>query len=455
MLNNSKYDFKKGKKYDYKQPKDINEYLQKAEAVHDSLENYKIITIDGVYWKDLEFTFKPEMSVDDLSIYSGSCGITYFYLELYKVTHNIIYKELVLRSADYLDIHWEDQLKIAPGFLGTLVPSQLVGCGITIGIASIGMVLSVVYKEFKREKDLSAINSITSYIVENAVKENEMTYWTGKPSAIFDAGIVLYLYKINEILKSKNVLETAIKATDTLIKKATIDERGGYRWSSFVETIHLPNYDGTAGTAFVLSVAYQYTNNKRYLDAAIEGAKMIKNLAVVKDDTMLVPFQDLPGTTPIYYMSTCNGPAGTSRLFYNLFRLTGNQAYLEDMKALYRGMRKLEVPEKQSEGYWNTTCICCGTAGVLQYAINYYSVFSDENSRDVAILAGNILLSQSETQRKGVLWPMAFERVKPKRITRSIAYETGSTGNAAALLQLYLFLTDDIKKWDRLFDDPF
>jgi hypothetical protein len=138
-----------------------------------------------------------------------------------------------------------------------------------------------------------------------------------------------------------------------------------------------------------------------------------------------------------------------------LFKITEKNIYLEDMKALYRGMRKLEVPEKQSKGYWNTTCICCGTAGVLQYAINFYSVFHDESSRDVAIQAGNILLNQSEAQGKGVLWPMAFERVKPERITRSIAYETGSSGNAAALLQLYLFLTNNIKKWDRLFDDPF
>lgn len=455
MSNSSVYQFKAGKMFSRKEAGSKEEYLETAEQIHEYLEEYKIVTPDGIYWKDPDFTFGSNWDIDDLSIYSGSCGITYLYLQLYKITGKHIYMDLVLTSADYLDAYWRKQIDMAPEFLGALVPSKLVGCGITIGIAGIGMVLEMVYRQFGRSKDKQAIEEITDYIVEHAICENGQTYWTGKPSAIFDAGIVLYLYKITDLLKNEKILDTAVQATDTLLSKATTDERGGWRWSSFVETIHMPNYDGTAGTAYVLSVAYQYTKNRKYLEAAIEGARMIRTLAVKKGEGYIVPFQDIPGEEPIYYMSSCNGPAGTSRLFYNLYRITGNDEYLEDLRKLFKGMRYMEVPEKQSKGYWNTTCLCCGTAGVLRYAINYHRVFGDEESRQVAIMSGNILLAENEKQKKGIAWPMAFERLNPQKITKSIAYETGSSGNAGALLQLYLFLSGRDKEWDRLYDDPF
>lgn len=455
MSGSSIYKFKDGKMFSTKEAGNKEEYLGTAEQLHEYLEECKIATPDGIYWKDPDFTFNNDLDIEDLSIYSGSCGITYLYLQLYKITKKQIYMDLVLASADYLDTHWQKQIEVAPEFLGSLVPSKLVGCGITIGIAGIGMVLEKVYRQFGRSKDKEAIEAITDYIVEHAIHENGQTYWTGKPSAIFDGGIVLYLYKITDFLKNEKILDTAIQATDTLLSKATKDERGGWRWSSFVETIHLPNYDGTAGTSYVLSVAYQYTKNRKYLEAAIEGVRMIRTLAVKKGEGYIVPFQDIPGEEPIYYMSSCNGPAGTSRVFYNLYQITGNDEYLEDIRKLFKGMRYMEVPEKQSKGYWNTTCLCCGTAGVLQYAINYHRVFRDEESRRVAIMSGNILLAENEKQKKGIAWPMAFERLNPQKITKSIAYETGSSGNAGALLQLYLFLSGRDNEWDQLYDDPF
>ena len=176
MSGSSIYKFKVGKMFSIKEAGNKEEYLETAEQLHEHLEECKIATPDGIYWKDPDFTFNNDLDIEDLSIYSGSCGITYLYLQLYKITKKQIYMDLVLASADYLDTHWQKQIEVTPEFLGSLVPSKLVGCGITIGIASIGMVLEKVYRQFGRSKDKEAIESITDYIVEHAIHENGQTY---------------------------------------------------------------------------------------------------------------------------------------------------------------------------------------------------------------------------------------------------------------------------------------
>ncbi len=455
MTDYTSYGFKIGKAFRQKKPSGIEEYLDTAKAAHGLFEQNKTETAEGIFWNDQKNIVNPDAAHSDLSSYTGSGGILFYYLELYRITGDEAYKELVLRAADYLGAHWRDQIAAAKDAFDI----EGISDSIYLGIASLGMILAVVYKAFGREKDLNAVRAITEQTLSDAGHNEKGLYWSFDKSILLGGGTVLYLYKIYDVLKDDRVLDAANKGADAILSEAVEDPRGGYAWTSYAHPgqTRVPNFEcGTAGVGYLFTVAYEQSGDERYLNAAKEAAKHLKAISVAQGDGFLIPWHDNPDEDQIFYVSTCHGPAGTSRLFYQLYKLTGKQIYLDDIGGLYRGLRHIGVPEIQSKGYWNTTCLCCGTAGVLQFLINYGLITGDEDVKKTAVTAGNILLGEQAAHEKikAVAWPVAFERIKPDNITENITYGAGAAGIAGALMQLYLFLKGEYR-WDRLFDDPY
>lgn len=450
------YSFRVGKYFNKKEAVSNQEYLEIAKQVHDYLELHKIETPDGYIWKDVINLTTGGAAGEkvDLSQYGGSSGPLYYYLGLYKVTGDEKYKEIVLKGADYLNKHWREQIDFAKTgefYIEGLEYSYY------LGISGLGTVLAKIYEVFKREEDKKTIIDITNEVINGGKETEDGISWSFDKSPLAGGGTVFYLYKIYELLKDEKILDAANKGADQIIAEAIQDERGGYAWTSYAHPnqTRVPNFEcGTAGIGYVLGVAYEVTKNEKYLDAAKQAVKHLKAIAVKQGDGFLIPWHDNPNEETIFYVSTCHGPAGTSRLFYQLYKTTGDKAYLDDIASLYEGLRHLEVPEKQSVGYWNTVGICCGGAGIAQFLINYNIVSGREDVKEIAAKTGSILLGQYEKQSKGVAWPLAFERVKPQNLSRGISYAAGASGVGVALLQLYLFFENKYS-WIRLFDDPY
>ncbi|MCM1399358.1 MAG: hypothetical protein NC225_07760 [Clostridium sp.] len=447
------YQFKIGKRFRQQEAQTFDEYLRAAEDVSDYLEQFMVETEDGIYWKDQEPSTSNKTDKPDLTYFAGTGGIGYLYLQLYKVTKNEKYLTYATKAVDYLDSHWREQAEVAISNLNM----SGIEYGIYMGVAGIGMVIAQYYKYAGRKKDLKVLEEIAYEIIHAAKQDETGIFWNGDTSMLFDGGVLVYLAKVNEYLQDETVTRAVCKAADCILAKAEKDARGGYAWLSTAHPnqTRVPNFEcGTAGVGYALTVAYDVTGDQRYLNAAMEAAIHLKAIAIQQGDGFLVPWHDNPKEDTIFYVSSCHGPAGTSKLFYRLHQITGKKEYLEFIDGLYKGLRYLEVPEKQSAGYWNTTCLCCGTAGVLQFLINYSLVTGSDKAKEVAVTAGNILLGEQEKQNKGIAFPLAFERVNPGRITKSISYAVGTAGIAAALTQLYLFLENKYE-WDRLFDDPY
>ena len=450
------FSFKVGREFNRKQATSNKEYLDVAEQVHDYLETRKVTTDDGYYWIDvinLTTGGTPGDEVD-LSQYGGSSGALYYYLALYKVTGNEKYKEIVLRGTDYLNKHWRVQIDFVKNGVFYMEGLEY---SIYLGISGLGALLSKIYEEFGREEDKQTIIDITKEVISGGKATPDGISWSFDKSPLAGGGTVLYLYKIYQLLKENEILDVANKGADQIVAEAIKDERGGYAWTSYAHAgqTRVPNFEcGTAGIGYVLGVAYEISGDKKYLGAAAQAVKHLKAIAVKQGDGFLVPWHDNPNEEQIFYVSTCHGPAGTSRLFYQLYKTTGDKSYLDDIASLYAGLRHLGVPEKQSVGYWNTVGICCGGAGVAQFLINYNLVSGREDVKEIARVAGSILLGQYEKQEQGVAWPLAFERVKPENLSRGISYGAGAAGVGAALIQLYLFFEDKYS-WIRLFDDPY
>ncbi len=469
MSDFSLYKFAIDRNFRQKAATSSKEYLAAAESAHPYIEKHKVVTPDGIFWHDEESVFKPGVVLNDLANYMGSSGVTFYYLGLYKATGKKEYLDLVTASADYLDAKWQTQLQIAKD----IFEIEGVNDSIYMGIAGIGQVIAAVYTELKRQKDLEAVKAIAAQIIADGKVTNKGLEWSFDKSMLVGGGPVLYLFKAYEVIKNAGdnyfadkVLEAAINGADAILAEAIKDPRGGYAWLSTVHPnqTRVPNFEiGTAGIGYLFAVAYEQTRNEKYLNAAKEAANHLRAIAVKQGDGYLVPWHDNPNEPVIFYASSCHGPAGTSRLFYQLYKTTGDKLYLNDIVLLYKGMRHINVPEKQSVGFWNNTSICCGTAGVLQFVINLALVADElpqdaanikKDSSDVAKISGNILLGESYVDGERVTWPVAFERVKPEIVTEKINYGAGAAGVGAALTQLYLFLENKYS-WARLFDDPY
>ena len=441
------------KRFKSKEAASPEEYLNAAESLHPFLEKHKTMNEEGIRWIDSVPIpgFEPT-GKEDLSLYTGSAGLAYFYLELYKATGNKEYENIALKAAHYLCRNWEIQITSSAALLGPECVTS-----IFLGITSIGQVLAQFYKNYAGNEFSDAVRAIAYKSIELADQNGDILSWGKDKSVLMGGGTVIYLYRTAEMLNDPGIFEAANKAADGILAAAIEDERGGLAWTSYAHPgqTRVPNFEcGTAGIGLVLADAYEASGDERYLNAAKEAAKHIKVLAVPVGDGFLIPYHDNKNEKTLFYVSTCHGPAGTSRLFYKLYKLTGDEQYLEDIRGLYRGLKAIGVPEVQSSGYWNTVGICCGTAGVLQFFINLALVTGDEDARDSAIAAGNILLGTAAAQDAGIAWPFAFERINPDTITVSITYGTGSTGVAVALIQLYLLLKGKYN-WDRFFDDPY
>lgn len=453
------YGFKIGRAFNQKIPDSIEEYLETALKTHDYLESIKVQHEDGVFWAI------PGNDTGNSTLLGGSGGVLFFYLELYKLTGDQKYLEIVHSGADFIDKNWKRAIDAAKAAM--LAANITIDTGVEynyyMGVAGVGEGLITIYNALKREQDFDAIKEITEYILNGVKNDENGVRWGLDCSMFYDSGIMLYLYHVSELIKDERILETANRIADVIVSKAIKDERGGLAWKS---TLHIgvdrvPNFEaGTAGVGYALTIAYKYNQKESYLNAAVEAAKHIKAIAVKQGDGFLIPWHDELGKEPIFYVSNCHGPAGTSKLFYSLYKVTGDKLYLEDIKKLYKGLRFLGVPEKMSVGYWNSVCVCCGTAGVLQFLINCSIIFDGEEIAEdtvkTAKIAASILLGEQEKKiggRYGV-WPIAFERVKPENVAPEYGYLTGAAGIAATLLQMYLFLKNEFE-WPRFIDDPY
>lgn len=454
-----KYKFEIGALHDRKKVENIEEYIEIAKKTHAYLETLRVDEEDGIYWA-LE-----GKENGDGAIYTGSAGVVYFYIELYKLTKDAAYLELIHRAADYIGVHWKKAGEAGIAMLHEYGIFEDLGTVYNFysGAASTGEGLIAVYQLTHRQKDLDAIRVMTDFILEHARKDDAGYYWGVDCTMFHNAGTMIYLYHAAEILQDERIKTYANLAADRIVANAIQDPRGGYAWHSTLhgEIDRVPNFEGgTAGTGYALTVAYRYTHKETYKNAAIEAAKHLRAIAVKQGEGYLIPWHDVPGEEPIFYLANCHGPAGTSKLFYGLYSITGDEAYLEDIKKLYLGMRHLGAPEKMSVGYWNTVCVCCGTAGILQFLINCGIVFNGTAFADeinaVVETAAEILVGEQETKvggRMGV-WPIAYERVKPEKVAPDFGYSIGAAGIAATLIQLYEYKRKKIT-FGRYIDDPY
>jgi lantibiotic modifying enzyme len=440
--------FRIGQLFAVKQANAPSDYLAAALQAERFIAAHQQETPEGIYW-----SLQPDAPLDQ-TFYSGTAGILYFYLKLTEVTGEAQYSEIAEKATNYLALHWQDFLS-APPTLGLGTEN-----GLYFGLGGLGLVLGEAYRTLGNQRAAEAAHAIVTYYQQQAKTDENGAYWTGSTALALDGGVILLLLQQYQLFPNEAVKALIQSAGLHYLKSGKKRIGGGIEYNGFagLAPINLPNFEfGTSGSGYLLTLLYQFTGDEAYLNAAKGCTEYLAKLKVKQLKGYLIPHDvDGPGDPePVFYVSSCHGPAGTSKLYYQLYRLTGEAKWFDEIVQLVDGLESLGVPEQQSAGLWNNVCLCCGHAGLVQFFVGLYQADGDPRWRDLAVRTANVLLGEKEDLGDGSAnWPLAWERIKPENITTPLGYYDGAAGIGSALLQIYLSESGNFH-WSRLIDDPF
>lgn len=451
MGNSEKHIFKIGRKYLQYHPTSNREYLDAVLGAEKTLEQKCIRTEKGIYWKD-GLQEKP-----DISFYSGSAGIAYFYIKLYAATEDEKYKKIIDEAVDYLLATWQT-FEVAE--MSSPLPEAAKGFYAGLIALTIPMIedYGLETKEERRLEIKQAIRAITDHVLEIAREEQGHLYWRKNLSMFYDGGVLLQLAQIAEFQEDEKLLERAADSASFLSEFATHSKTGGLIYDGYngENGYVAPNFEfGSAGAGYVLLRFYELTGKKEFLEKAVLCAKFLEEISVTQEKGKLIPYRVGEDAPTIFYLGACHGPAGTGKFYYKLYEITKNPAYAKDLKELFEGLEALGAPQKMSAGLWNCVNYCCGASGHVHTYIGLYLGTGEKRWKELAEQSANILLGEKEQMEDGaVYWKTALDRIAPGVYTVPVGYYDGIAGNAATLLEMYL-LEEKRFHWSRLADDPY
>jgi lantibiotic modifying enzyme len=397
----------------------------------------------GIWWlPDPDHPEKLTTVSATNAIYSGSAGTVLFFIQLAHATGDTKYLDTGAQGADYLAATWRDLIdKPAVGLLS--------GPGLNLslynGLSGVAFVLTEAGKATGNVKYREAAKSATDSIVQAARPVGAGLAWSGAPGVAADGSIVLYLLYAADEFHDDRYRDVAKRAGDHILELAIKERRGGLSWRGFPafpglpKDAYFPNFEGgTAGVAYVLTRLYGETKDKRYLDAALQGALHLQTIAAVDGNAALIPYR-FPDLTDLYYLGYCHGPAGTARTFFELHRVTGEPEYQLWTERLAQGVIQSGIPENLTPGYWNVVCQCCGSAAIIDLFLGLWAASGHvEYLAFAQRVAGQLANHAINLDGKGDRWYQAWTRVKPWDVNAETGYSIGASGVGAALLHVHL-----------------
>jgi len=354
------------------------------------------------------------------ALYSGSPGVVLFMLELHRATGDAAYLDEARHGADDLM---------------TKVGSEPQS-GLYTGVAGIGFTLGETWRATNDDKYRRAAMAAVREIEKRAGVVGKGVQWSNSTDIISGtAGVGLFLLYADETLHAPNARALAIKAGDRLIDLGE-PARGGARWAMDpTNPRRMPNFShGTAGVAYFLATLYKVTREHRFLDAAIAGARHLTTIAKTEGDICLV--QHDQDNLDLYYLGWCHGPAGTARLFYQLYATTNDKGWLGWVTKSANGVLKSGIPEQRTPGFWNNVSQCCGNAGVAQFFLDLYGVTKEPRYLDFATRVTADLLARATRDSRGTRWVQAENRVQPDVVVAQTGYMQGAAGVGMWFLRL-------------------
>ncbi|HLA91295.1 MAG TPA: lanthionine synthetase LanC family protein [Gemmatimonadaceae bacterium] len=403
-------------------------YLDAALRAERWIRSTAITTTNGRTWPCTPGDARR--GAPERSLYSGVPGVILFYLELYAATGEHRFLDEGVRGA--LD-------------LAATIPEPggaVRQAGLYEGLAGHVFVLRAAHRAAGREELRAAARRGANALAAAArAAETGGVAWNDSTDIIAgSAGIGLVLLTSRDLLGDQ-ATALARRAADRLLALAKPVADGQRRWMPSVTLEReYPNFShGTAGVAYFLATLAQQGGESAHLEAATDGARYLRAIAVPSGDGIAIRHHRNPRDddgADLFYLSWCHGAAGTARLFERLGVIDGDVAWRTTADALARGTVAQGVPEQRTAGFWNNISQCCGNAGVAEYFLVRHERSNDARDLAQARRHADDLLLRGTTDGHAERWVQAENRVSPTDVAAQTGWMQGAAGVGAMLLHL-------------------
>lgn len=399
-----------------------------------------------------------------LGFYSGQSGVLVSLVEYALTYDDSELKEKICSLADTIvsvvnNIDFSEEKTTMPGL--PLSNNQFL---FENGYCGYAYALTLVYLYTEDDKYLDAAFKIIKQLIKVAKSTNgDISGWTNQLCLICDGNIILFIIFLKDHLPSsiteeigiddflnnlsEYVISKVIEIDEDHLKFNMMDKEILDRFFRHQDTsieYEYPNFNmGTAGGGFIATKLFQVTGDERLLDIAKKARNYLISIShKVTDNGRLLPFR-LPDREDLYYLGYCHGAVGTSLFLQNLYNITHDNMYKDDIEEFYNAVKSTGAPFIHSPGYWHTYNQCCGTAGLLEMSLNNYLLTENEEYLSFAKDCGEKLLSEGNLGERGACWSQAWSRRNPTAYSEDLGYMNGSSGIISPLIRLRNILKGD------------
>lgn len=361
------------------------------------------------------------------SLFSGTAGFVIFFLEAAQVTGDHSYLKDARAGADEL--------------LAAVEHNTEKESGLYSGLAGVGFALHEAHRATRQEKYRRGVLQVVQGLQKRARAAGAGVEWNDYTDVVLgNAGIGLFLLYAARELKLTEARALAERAGARLVELGR-PAGGGLKWTMRRSTgEQMPNFaHGAAGVSYFLATLYLETKRREFLDAALAGARYLQSIAVTEGHGCLVRHrEETPG---IFHLSWAHGPAGTARLFYRLYQVTGDTKWMDWVRRSARAILHSGAPEKHSAGFWNNEGYIYGTAGITDFFLDLHRHTREREHLDFARrTAAHLIAKAAKDQASGgVQWMHAGSSAYRQRLTAPTGLMPGAAGIARVLLRLDAF----------------
>ncbi|HKV27365.1 MAG TPA: lanthionine synthetase LanC family protein [Candidatus Acidoferrales bacterium] len=353
------------------------------------------------------------------TLYAGTPGPILFFLEAYRYTQDRDFLEQGKKGADALVASISE--KDGTGFY-----EGLAGSGFTLGEAYL-----ITHDARYRDGALRCVR----WLEERAQETPTGAKWNDVTDIIAgSSGTGLFLLWAADHLQAPGARQLAVRAGDFLIAIAQ-RKQGSLMWMmdpSYPR--EMPNFShGTSGVSYFLATLYQATGQKKFLDAALAGAKYLLSIADLNDRYCMI-YHDSEHKD-LYYLGWCHGPAGTARLFYRLYQVTRDTRWRELVEKCAEAVVANGGPAKAvTPGVWHNVSMCCGVAAESEFLYDAFLVTHDRRWLRAAKDGSQKLVELADENGKAYRWVQVETRVRPDIAVAQTGYMQGASGIGMWLL---------------------
>ena len=414
------------------------------------LEQTAIATAQGTSWP--EDAMRPDVSEIDTG--TGSAGVLVFWIAMHRADPEGGFLEQIRRTADHLAANMRSTIEPRAPFEWTT--------GLYGPIAGPAYALNEAYRETRDEKHRLAALRLVDLLHATATRTAQTAAWNTNHDVLTGAaGTGLFLLYAAREMGRADSLQLAKEVGTKLLRVGIPLPNGRMTWKgSYEARFNLPNFShGTAGIAYFLASLHEQTKDRPFLDGAVAGANWLRDVADRTEGGFRL-YYGWPeaGWSRPYDIGWAHGQAGTARLFYKLWLITGERDWRDLVHAGARSLRSSGLPRSPKAEYGAKFELDqrFGIAGVVRFFSDLAAVMDDKAQLEFADTLAQEIRSAATREHGTVRWrrPRHVFMSEPGKDGEFTGYFYGAAGYGLALLGVELAKRGEAFPL-RLPDDPF